>query len=305
MRRTGRSWRRALALAASLLTGCALDLAALGPEDGGASVDSSAAEDASPAPVDTGVPDTSPRDSGARDSGSGDTSPPPPDSGRPPRDSGPPPPPTCGVLGSPCCDPGQTCDLGACLRGMCVSYGGAFGTMSGCSPVCQSRNTYTAGCSCPRGFSPSPVMDVRASCDGAATVASVSLCTSTDRTAPTDYAGAWLETFGCGAGCQRANPYTGGCSCPFGSVAVEMDVEVTTSCGTTPATLGVCVDASEPAATFGGAYQLGAGGAPGCTRPNPRTGSCSCPSDATAQTMPVINDIPGGFTTAPIVLCSR
>jgi len=148
-------------------------------------------------------------------------------------------------------------------------------------------------------------MQMRASCDGAATTASLSLCTASDRTAPTDYAGAWLELFGCGGGCAQANPYTGGCSCPFGTTAVEMDVEVSTSCGVTPATLGLCVDTTTPSATFGGAYQLGAAGAPGCTGVNPRTGACSCPADATAQSMPTINDIPGGFTTAPIVLCSR
>ncbi|NOY90715.1 MAG: hypothetical protein GXP55_05845 [Deltaproteobacteria bacterium] len=149
------------------------------------------------------------------------------------------------------------------------------------------------------------MMEMRAACDGAPTSATLSICTSSDRTAPTDYAGAWLETFGCGGGCTQPNAFTGGCSCPFGTVSVAMDVEVETSCGTTPATFALCVSSSAPTGTFGGAYQLGAAGAPGCTGPNPRTGACSCPAGATSQSVPVINDIPGGFTTAPIVICSR
>lgn len=146
-------------------------------------------------------------------------------------------------------------------------------------------------------------MSMQASCEGAVTSATLSICTADDRTSLTDWGGAWLDVSG--ETCLLPNRFTGECSCPAGTASIEMDVDVPGVGGSKPAVFAVCVLSRGESTTFEGAYQLGAAGAFGCTRANPRTGACSCPEGATEQRVPLINAIGADFAAAPIFLCSR
>ena len=191
---------------------------------------------------------------------------------------------TCGVTGLPCCTPGNTCDLGACLRGKCTAYGGFYAETTGCTQnPCGSRNAYTAGCSCPLGFDDTLLWRRVEVCDLGDATTEVRSCTAA-RTPETIFGGVWVEgpDASCKLGCRTANPVTGQCGCPAGTQAVGLTVDLPSdNCPNTNLTLQLCINAGGKLANFGGGYALSQSAALGCSAPNPLTGSCTCPEQVT------------------------
>ncbi len=197
-----------------------------------------------------------------------------------------PPRRTCGLVGLPCCTPGNTCDLGACLRGECTAYGGFFAfTRGSCEAVdpCESRNAYTAGCSCPSGFDDTLLYRTIEQCDLREVSTEVRSCTAA-RTPETMFGGVWVEgpDGNCTRSCRTANPVTGQCGCPDGTQALSLNVDSTTpECPGAEWTLQVCINADGEPLNFGGVYALSQSAAEGCSAANPATGGCTCPEGAT------------------------
>jgi hypothetical protein len=190
---------------------------------------------------------------------------------------------TCGVVGLPCCMPGNTCDLGACLRGKCTAYGGFYARKDGCTQnPCSSRNAYTAGCSCPMGFDDTLLWQRSESCDTGDATTDVRSCTAA-RTPETTFGGVWVQgpDSSCKLGCRTPNPLSDTCACPEGTRALALTVDsVDAKCPDSALTLNVCIHAGGMPLNFGGAYALSQRAALGCSAPNPLTGACSCPPDA-------------------------
>jgi hypothetical protein len=201
---------------------------------------------------------------------------------------------TCGLPSLPCCMPGNTCDIGACLRGKCTPYAGFYARTSACTAnPCGSRNAYTAGCNCPTGFQDTLLWSEAKTCEGGESgTTEVRSCTS-GRIPGIAYGGAWVEgpDSSCNVGCRTPNPITGDCSCPVGAPALPMTVDTTgSSCPNASMTLQLCVDADAVAINFGGAYAVSQSTASGCGAPNPLTGTCSCAAEVTmAQSLHVGN----------------
>jgi hypothetical protein len=98
-----------------------------------------------------------------------------------------------------------------------------------CNQGCRAPNPFTGGCSCPAGAASIPMrtlVDTNCGWIGA----TLAFCVRV---------GAPLATFGGafqvddpvagGQGCRTSNPVTGGCSCPAGTNAAELRVEVDTA----------------------------------------------------------------------------
>lgn len=209
----------------------------------------------------------------------GSAAPEPTDSGLPPR--------TCGLPGLPCCNPGNMCDLGACLRGKCTPYGGFYARTAACAiNPCGSRNAYTAGCNCPTGFNDTLLWQETEACEGDAGdtgVTEAHSCTA-GRVPDIAFGGAWVEgpDDSCTVACQTPNPLTGACTCPARTERVAMTVDIPeTSCPDTAVTLQVCIDSDGAPVNFGGAYAVSQSAPLGCGAANPLTAACSCPPEVT------------------------
>jgi hypothetical protein len=190
---------------------------------------------------------------------------------------------TCGVPGLPCCNPGNMCDIGACLRGKCTPYGGFYANTGACSTnPCGSRNAYTAGCHCPVGFTDTLLWSEDGPCDeGGSGVTEVRSCTA-GRTPGIAFAGAWVQgpDDSCSVGCQTKNPLTGMCTCPAGTQQLSMTVDLTNaSCPDAGTTLQVCIEGEGMPVNFGGAYAVSQSAPLGCGAANPLTAACSCPAE--------------------------
>jgi hypothetical protein len=189
---------------------------------------------------------------------------------------------TCGVVGLPCCNPGNICDLGACLRGKCTPYGGFYARSSDCSvDPCSSRNAYTAGCSCPFGFDDTILWHGESDCENTGSVSTeVRSCTS-DRTPEMGFGGVWVkEPIGasCSVSCTAPNPATSRCGCPSGSSEFAIEgASGVVNCGDANMTFALCMNPNGMPLNFGGAYALSATAPDGCAAPNPFTGGCTCP----------------------------
>ena len=194
----------------------------------------------------------------------------------------------CGVVGKACCQPGNTCDSGACLRGLCSAYGGLYGQDRGCgTSVCTARNAYTAGCSCPAGFTALAAVDVPRTCDdGGVGSTALVLCT-TGASGLSSWMGLWVQeqsTASCADSCLVPNASTSECSCPAGSQALSARIEeASQGCAGGGKTLALCVDPKAAAANFRGAYVLGLAGTARACVANPVTGSCTCPTGSSAN----------------------
>ena len=192
---------------------------------------------------------------------------------------------TCGLTGLPCCMPGNTCDLGACLRGKCTAYGGFYARQAGCTQnPCTSRNTYTAGCGCPMGFEDTLLWQRSLTCDTGEAATEVRSCTAA-RTPETAFGGVWVQgpDPACKPSCRTPNPLTDGCGCPDGTRPLALTVdEPTPACVGSSYTLQVCIDAAGTALNFGGAYATSQRAANGCAAANPFTGACTCPPEVNA-----------------------
>jgi hypothetical protein len=223
--------------------------------------------------------------------------PPPPAAGAPaagaPAAGAPAPPPepldlagrTCGLPSLPCCMPGNTCDIGGCLRGKCTPYAGFYARTTACGAnPCGSRNAYTAGCNCPSGFQDTLLWTEAKTCEGGDPGTTEVRSCSSGRIPGIAYGGGYVEgpDANCNVGCRTPNPITGDCSCPKGAQALPMTVDTTgSSCPNASMTLQLCVDADAVAINFGGAYAVSQTAASGCGAPNPLTGTCSCTAEVT------------------------
>lgn len=188
---------------------------------------------------------------------------------------------TCGVVGLPCCKPGNVCELGACLRGQCTPYGGLYARSSECHTApCPSRNAYTAGCGCPAGFDDSLLWETDQPCSNATAAVQVHACTAT-RTPEMAFGGLWVEEKSastCEVECSAPNPYTAACSCPAGTRALTIGAGIPGGpCGDAARTLALCANQDGAPLNFGGFYALSSAASDGCGLPNPLTGSCVCP----------------------------
>lgn len=263
--------RRYLA-ALCLLGACSIDLSALqhSPEETSPATDPGAAGGGD---EETGTPS-------ATHSGAGDEQ---AAAGAKAGAGGTPPRRTCGVTGLPCCMPGNTCDLGACLRGKCTAYGGFYAKKDGCTQnPCSSRNAYTAGCACAAGFDDTLLWKRGESCDTGDATTEVRSCTAA-RTPETTFGGVWVQgpDGSCKPSCRTPNPLTDSCACPDGTNALALPVDsVDAACPNSPLTLTLCINAAGMPQNFGGAYALSQRASLGCSAPNPLTGACSCPPDA-------------------------
>jgi hypothetical protein len=201
-----------------------------------------------------------------------------------PTDSGS-PAATCGLPGLACCNPGATCNVGACLRGKCTPYGGFYALTGACAlDPCGSRNAYTAGCSCPMGFVNTLLWQEEAVCDGGGTGTTEVRSCSAGRTPGIAFGGVWVQgpDDSCTVGCRTPNPFTGACACPTGTQPVSMTIDnVDASCPTAATTLEACIDGAGIPVNFGGAYAVSQTAALGCAAANPLTAACSCPTGVT------------------------
>jgi hypothetical protein len=272
LRRT--AWALGLAFCSGFVHGCSLDLAALQQEqDAGMPGQGLAATRDKP---DSGSLRAAPA-AGQRDAAV-----------MPPEV----PEPACGVVGRPCCQPGNVCDFGACLRGLCSAYGGLYAQAEGCGPaVCAARNGYTAGCSCPSGFDAVAAWQQPYACaDGSAGETGLVVCT-TEVASASSWMGIWVQErspLDCSDACLVPNSASLECSCPRGSDALSVRVEdSTTSCPGAGKTLTLCLDADDPRSNFHGAYALGSPGSARACVANPMTGACSCPMGSSAQKVSV------------------
>jgi hypothetical protein len=234
---------------------------------------------------------------------------------------------SCGMLGEECCD--DACEVGACHRGRCVAFAGAYAEPMTCGGCTESPNgpnnrvpasmiPYLGACACPSGFDASAGMPTTSDyCpqDGVLhTPTTLRFCGSPTSLEGADWAGAYTTstTMSCapdGAeeGCVVANPYTGECSCPAG--AAEMVANTWAPCGATsdePIAIHICVPLAVEPISFGGAFQTRWTGQPAvaCESGNPRADdACECPEGFVAEhlriTSPTIDQ--GG----DLALCVR
>ncbi|MEQ9081579.1 MAG: hypothetical protein RLP09_47375 [Sandaracinaceae bacterium] len=215
--------------------------------------------------------------------------------------------PVCGLPGQECCAGAPTCELGACLRGMCSSFSGAVARGEGCSDPCVARNPFTAGCGCALGFETLPTGALTGTCgDGRATTVSLSFCDAGARSLRSEWGGVHLRVAAgesCGGGCVAPHPATGDCTCPEGTEALPFTVGHRGACGEAEGTLTLCAP-PEIGGAFAGAYQTDAAAPGGCATPNPYTGACACPEESHAQRVPLTRPASGGgLVAAPITIC--
>jgi hypothetical protein len=209
---------------------------------------------------------------------------------------------SCGVPGLRCCTPGNTCQLGGCLRGQCTAYAGVQAQLTGCgSAQCVARNAYTAGCGCPQGFESTMLLAQAASCaDQSKAMLALSAC-SASRSSGTAWAGAFVRAQPagtCAGACLSPNAYTQACSCPQGTAGWQVSLgAVTGGCAAGDTTLALCMLPSAAHASFAGAYALSATALGGCILANPQSGGCSCPAGTSETSLPLAGK--------KLVICNR
>lgn len=249
-----------------------------------------------PGPTDA-APDTAPVDRGPVDGPTAVDRGPPPDAGDVDGaadmsiDAAPDmaPPMDCGRFGQACC-PGDVCDGGGCLDGICAAFGGVYafgGIDGGCTagnPLMRDR------CQCPPGFIAHPLEDVDFDLiEELPVFHSVYVCAPDADDPAADLRGAFAEASdpdgaGCPSGC-RLGPLQPACGCPDGTVGqrfegVRQNLRDIPAC---PRSITLCGGAFP--LTFGGAYRLWRPQSVACREiqgpalcvPNPQTGECSCP----------------------------
>jgi hypothetical protein len=182
-----------------------------------------------------------------------------------------------GGAGGDACMPGAACTPAeACKLGEIV-----------CEP------TESAGC-VPTGDLPAGTACAAGACDGAGR------CLS--------FAGAFELSDPTCAPCANPNPFTAACSCPTGFVSDGLRV-LNDCAGIHGAFAHVCrAPILGAAAEYAGIYQIDDAVAcgQGCRAPNPATGTCACPLDATAVAMRAVSDTPcKSLIGTTIVFCWR
>jgi hypothetical protein len=205
--------------------------------------------------------------------------------------------------GSPKCTVGKcgaTCAPGFALLGSaCASFGGAYEESDPSCTACQSPNSFAGMCGCPMGFTAVSSSRVMNDCAGAtAHGAHLSFCQATGTATSGDWAGAYEidDTNGtCPQGCRTPNPYTMTCTCPGGATPIALRTLVDTPCNQTIGShVTLCLNATAPTTTFGGAYEMDDTGGLGCRVPNPKTMMCTCPTGTTAHDYRALVDVGGG-----------
>jgi hypothetical protein len=189
------------------------------------------------------------------------------------------------------------------------AFGGASATNNAvCGSGCATTNPITGACSCPSGYASSTFYALN-DCNASLPLATHSVCRTATRDTDDGYAGTYqlYDTVGGSYGCRTPNPYTGTCSCPAGTLAINTRV---IALGTTSARIGTvvtwCVKTTARPRSFGGVYQIDdpVPGNAGCRAPNPLTGACSCPTGTVAQTYRTIVDGSSGLIGSRVIVCT-
>jgi len=223
----------------------------------------------------------------------------------------------CGLVGTSCCTTGASCTDGSqCLdlgsgHAQCMLLAGAFQTTTptGCEPnACMNDDPFaTTPCTCPTGFTPETVAidsgcgDVNAPANHDSTV---TMCAVDALPASSDFGGWWLTADipdcepGHPDGCVRANPQTGGCSCPSPTQPFAFRVFVPGTLGPTCANgdlgglLGMCLDTSVAVASVRGVYEKDPDGT--CAKTS--LGDCKCPPGSIESNIETVADRLDGQT---------
>lgn len=125
-------------------------------------------------------------------------------------------------------------------------YGGVFQQDDpvGGGGGCRARNQFTGGCSCPSGYAGAGFRTLVDRVDGGGGLigSHFTVCTRSGSPRPS-FGGAYQvdDAVPGGVGCRTANTVTGGCSCPAGTSARALRVEVDSSAGIIGSQVFVCV----------------------------------------------------------------
>ncbi|MEZ4406427.1 MAG: hypothetical protein R3A52_08130 [Polyangiales bacterium] len=125
-------------------------------------------------------------------------------------------------------------------------YGGAFQSDDGVpgGGGCRAGNPYTGGCSCPSGYAGAVFRTLVDRVDGRSGLigSRITVCTRSGSPRP-GFGGAYQVDDGVpgGVGCRAVNPVTGACSCPGGTSAQALRVEVDSSAGFIGSQIFLCV----------------------------------------------------------------
>lgn len=205
---------------------------------------------------------------------------------------------------------GVSCTSGfAPLGSACASFGGAYEENdTGCT-ACGALNSLAGTCGCPAGFTGSTTGRVLNDCSGTHG-ARLTFCQAVGTPATGDWAGAYEidDSSGtCPQGCRAPNPYTTACTCPAGATPIALRTIVDTPCSQNIGShLTLCLRATAPTTTFGGAYENddAVGGGLGCRVPNPKTNGCTCPTGTSPHDYRTLVDVAGGTIGANISICT-
>lgn len=221
------------------------------------------------------------------------------------------PPGVCGLVGTPCCTTGMTCTDGSqCLdlgsgHAQCMLFAGAFQTTTAdsCEPnACENDDPFTSTpCTCPSGFTAQAVT-IDSGCGDVNNPthhdSTVSMCAVDALPTSSDFGGWWVTADlpdcepGHPDGCVRANPRTGGCSCPAPTHQVTFRVfmpgTLGPSCqnGELGGLLGVCLDTSVAVASVRGVFEKDPDG----TCANTSLGECKCPPGSVESNLKTFAD---------------
>lgn len=191
-------------------------------------------------------------------------------------------PASCDSGGS-CSPPGKVCSCLPLFVGRMCSrgrgpFGAGFVAGSGECPQCVTSNALTGACSCPPGTNGlSPPVGFAALCSpiGGLRELTMDLCFAPGEP---QFAGVFAVMNPGGPQCSTPNQFTGGCSCPAGSV--QSGCMLAQIAPPVFPYFQLCIyfcyaKQDIPPISFGGAFQRADSG---CLVGNPRTGTCSCPA---------------------------
>lgn len=222
--------------------------------------------------------------------------------------------PVCGQFAEDCCD--GECDEGACHRGRCVAFAGAYAepeTCGGCTTMANGPSgeippsflPYLGDCGCPSGFaSTSGLLTTSEYCPEAGllhTPTALRVCQLEDPPQDSDWNGAYVTsaTEACGGDvadpCVTPNSYTDACTCPTDEKELVVDTwgPCESGIGEQPLQIHICMTDAEPI-SFGGAFQTRwiADEPAACEVGNPRmANTCACPEGFDAEALRITSPV--------------
>lgn len=211
---------------------------------------------------------------------------------------------------SNCGSCGNVCESGICRGGGCETFFGVY-EMGG--TTCTNASPFTSGCSCPGSTSSSTAS--QALFAEPPSPRNFYQCIPSTHTRGSDFGGVWATGdvgTPCAAipsdGCMAKNPFTGACTCPGSTSAVQLRtiIRCPSDGGMIGGHLGFCMDTSAKMVSFGGVYESDdpVSGGVGCRVTNPATGGCSCPAGTSANGYRVWVDSSAGIIGSTIFVCS-